>query len=277
MKFQNRLKNFFIYLILFGLGTTFILPLVWMVRSSFMEINQIFLMPPEWIPRPFTVANFKEAVSMAPFLKYTLNTLTILISCMIGILFTSTLAAYGFSRLRWKGRDVVFAVILTSMMLPGAVTLIPQFIGWKTLGFYNTLVPLIVPSFLGGGAFNVFLFRQFFMTIPTELDEAALIDGATHFQIYSKLILPLSKSAMVVVAIFTFMGVWNDFFNPLIYLSDQNKFTLAIGLQQLQGQYVSSWHIIMAASTLVVTPCIIVFLLGQKFILEGIVMTGLKS
>jgi multiple sugar transport system permease protein len=163
------------------------------------------------------------------------------------------------------------------MMLPTVVTLIPQFIGWRALGFYNTFVPLIAPSFLGGGAFNIFLFRQFMMSVPKELDEAAVVDGASYFQIYSKIIMPLSKSAIVVVAIFTFMFHWNDFFNPLIYLSNDKMFTLAIGLQQLQGQYVSAWHVIMAASTIVVLPCLIVFLFGQKYILEGIVMTGMKA
>lgn len=274
---SKRIKKLIIYILLAGLGISFILPLLWMIRSSFMEIGQIFLLPPEWIPKPFTLNNFVEATTMAPFGRYALNTMIILAASTFGAILTATLAAFGFSRVKWKGRDVIFAVILSSMMLPGAVTLIPQFIGWRTLGFYNTLVPLIVPSFLGGGAFNIFLFRQFFMTIPLELDEAAFVDGAAYWKIYYMILLPLSKSALIVVAMFSFMFHWNDFFNPLIYLSDQAKFTLAIGLQQLQGQYVSAWHIIMAASTIVIMPCILVFLLGQKFILEGIVMTGIKA
>lgn len=266
-----------IYIILIGLGITFILPLVWMVRSSFMDISQIFILPPEWIPNPFTLSNYAEAATMAPFALYAMNTLIILVFGMAGTILTGTLAGYGFSRLKWKGREFIFSLILSGMMLPSVVTLIPQFIGWKALGFYNTFVPLIVPSFLGGGAFNIFLFRQFMLSIPMELDEAAVVDGASYLNIYWKIILPLSKSAIVVVAIFTFMYHWNDFFNPLIYLSDDKKFTLAIGLQQLQGQYVSAWHIIMAASTIVVFPCLVVFLLGQKYILEGIVMTGMKA
>lgn len=273
----KRIKNIIVYIILFGLGISFILPLVWMVRSSFMEVGQIFLVPPEWIPNPFTLDNFKEALTMAPFGLYALNTMEIVVLSTFGTLLTATLAAFGFSRLKWKGRDTIFIIILSSMMLPGAVTLIPQFVGWKTLGFYDTLVPLIVPSFLGGGAFNIFLLRQFMMTIPLELDEAAVVDGASNLVIYLKIILPLSKSALIVIALFSFMANWNDFFNPLIYLSDQNKYTLAIGLQQLQGQYVSAWNIIMAASTAVVIPCIVVFMLGQKHILEGVVMTGMKA
>lgn len=277
IKTSKQIKHLIIYIILFGLGISFVLPLFWMIRSSFMEIGQIFIIPPEWIPKPFTLGNFAEAVTMAPFGLYALNTTIILISGTFGTILTATLAAFGFSRLKWKGRDMIFVIILSSMMLPGAVTLIPQFIGWNTLGFYNTLMPLIFPSFLGGGAFNIFLLRQFFMTIPLELDEAAFVDGASYLTIYYKVILPLSKSALIVVAMFSFMYHWNDFFNPLIYLSDQAKFTLAIGLQQLQGQYVSAWHVIMAASTIVIMPCILVFLLGQKFILEGIVMTGIKA
>lgn len=271
------IKKVIIYIMLLGLGLTFILPLVWMIRSSFMNITQIFILPPEWIPNPFTFSNYTEATTMAPFGLYALNTIIVVAFGMLGTILTGTLAGYGFSRLKWKGRDFIFSVILSGMMLPSIVTLIPQFIGWKSLGFYNTFIPLIVPSFLGGGAFNIFLFRQFFMSIPLELDEAAVVDGASHLKIYWKIILPLSKSAMVVVGIFTFMYHWNDFFNPLIYLSDDTKYTLAIGLQQLQGQYVSAWHIIMAASTIVVLPCLVVFMFGQKYILEGIVMTGMKA
>lgn len=274
---KKTIKNIPVYIILCGLGITFILPLVWMIRSSFMDISQIFVLPPEWIPKPFTLNNYVEAATMAPFGLYALNTIIILVFGTFGTILTATMAAFGFSRLKWKGRDFVFSIILSGMMLPGVVTLIPQFIGWKTLGFYNTFIPLIVPSFLGGGAFNIFLFRQFFMSIPAELDEAAVMDGASYLSIYSRIILPLSKSAIVVVTIFSFMFHWNDFFNPLIYLSDDTKYTLAIGLQQLQGQYVSAWHIIMAASTIVVLPCLVVFMFGQKYILEGIVMTGIKS
>jgi len=271
------IKKILIYVILIILGIGFILPLIWMIRSSFMKTSQLFLMPPEWIPNPFSVDSYIEAVTSTPFLRYTINTLTILVLSVIGVLFSASISAFGFSRIRWKGRDFVFTVILTSMMLPSAVTLIPQFMVWYKLGFYNTLVPLIVPAFLGGGAFNIFLFRQFFMGIPKELDEAAIVDGASYLKIYSSIILPLSKSVLLVVALFTFMACWNDFFNPLIYLNDPQKYTLAIGLLQFQGQYTSRWHVIMAASTIVSAPCIIVFLIGQKFLVEGIVMTGLKG
>ena len=277
MKHSVLVGKIIIYSLLIILSIIFILPFIWMFRSSFMQVKQIYRIPTEWIPKPFTIENYVQAFTVTPFLRYAVNTLIIVFANMIGILLASSISAFGFSRLNWKGRNLIFSIILSSMMLPGAVTLIPQFIGWNALGFFNTYVPLILPAYLGGGAFNIFLFKQFFMTLPAEIDEAALVDGASYFRIYWSIILPLSKSVLIVVAIFTFMGLWNDFFNPLIYLLDQDKFTLAIGLQFLRGQYTSAWHVIMAASTIIVIPCIFVFLFGQKFILEGVVMSGLKG
>lgn len=259
------------------LSLLFLLPFVWMLRSSLMDMNKIFVLPPIWIPKPFKFMNYFEAMTIVPFGKYFLNTLTILSLSLIGLLITSVLAAFSFSRIKWKYRDIVFKIILTSMMLPGAVTLIPTFVGWRTLGFYNTFVPLIVPAFLGGGAFNIFLLRQFFMSIPLELDEAAHVDGASYFRILWDIIIPLSRSAIIVVIVFAFMGYWNDFFNPLIYLEDSSKFTLALGLQQFQGSYNNQWHLLMAAATIVIIPEIIVFIFGQKYFIEGISITGLKG
>jgi multiple sugar transport system permease protein len=168
-------------------------------------------------------------------------------------------------------------VILTSMMMPGAVTLIPQFVGWTKLGATNTFLPLIVPAWFGGGAFNVFLLRQFMSTIPKELDEAALVDGAGLFRIYSSIILPLTVPALVVVGLFSFLNGWNDFMGPLIYLNDERLYTLALGLQTFKGMYNAQWHLMMAATTIVLLPAIAVFFLGQKYFVEGIVMTGLKG
>lgn len=276
-RFGSRIGKIFVYVLLIGLSISFILPFIWMLRSSFMKIKQIFVMPPEWIPNPFTLDGYIEAFSMTPFLQYAGNTLTILIFGTIGTIITAAMAAYGFSRIKWKGRDLLFSLILTSMMLPSAVTLIPQFIGWRSVGLYNTFGPLIIPGWLGGGAFNIFLLRQFFLTVPKEIDEAATIDGASHFQIFVKLMLPLCSSALVVVGVFSFMGYWNDFFGPLIYLSSDEKYTLALGLQQLIGQYTSKWNVLMAASTMVILPCVIVFIFGQKSLIEGIATTGLKG
>lgn len=277
MKKANFISKTVIYIILGLLSITFILPFVWMIRSSLMELAQIFVMPPEWIPKPFKFENYIHALTIVPFGQYLKNTMIILVLGMFGTLLTSTLCAYSFSRLRWKGRDFWFKLILSSMMLPGAVTLIPQFLGWKALGLVGTFGPLIIPAYFGGGAFNIFLLRQFYMSIPLELDEAAIVDGASYLRIYSSIILPLSRSAVIVIAIFSFMFYWNDFMGPLIYLTNEANYTLAIGLQMFQGAYNTRWEELMAASTAVIFPCVIVFLLGQKYFLEGITMSGLKG
>lgn len=255
----------------------FLLPFIWMLRSSLTELSQIFETPPRWIPDPFRWENYRDAVTFVPFGTYFFNTFVVVAGCLCGILMTSSLAAFSFSRIPWPGRNIVFGMLLSSMMLPGAVTLIPTFIGWKTLGFYNTFVPLIVPSWLGGGAYNIFLLRQFYMGIPKALDEAAYVDGAGYLRIYWNVVLPLSRPALIVVGLFAFLFHWNDFFGPLIYLKDNHLYTLALGLQQFQGTYSSEWGLLMAASTLVVMPCVIIFMIGQKSFIQGIALTGMKG
>nr|WP_245583154.1 carbohydrate ABC transporter permease [Paenibacillus daejeonensis] len=252
-------------------------PFVWLIRSSLMDLSQIFTMPPEWLPRPFQWGNFKKALTILPFGTYFLNTTIIVMGTLAGTVLTSTIAAFGFSRIQWKGRDLIFGILLSSMMLPAAVTLIPSFLGWQMLGFYDTYYPLIAPAFFGGGMFNIFLLRQFYLTIPRDFDEAAVVDGAGYFTIYFRIILPLSRSAVIVVALFTFLATWNDFMGPLIYLKSDSLFTLALGLQMFQGTYTAQWDLLMAASTAVVLPCVIVFLIGQRYFLEGITLTGLKG
>lgn len=277
---MNRKKNInmaITYLLLIVGSACCLLPLVWLIRSSVMSTGQIFAVPPEWIPKPFRFDNYKEALTQLPFGRYFINTIIITVGNLAGVLITSSLCAYSFARLKWPGRNKVFALLIASMLLPGAVTIIPTFIGWRIIGGIDTFYPLIVPAWFGGGAFNIFLLRQFYMGLPKELDEAALVDGANHFKIFTKIILPLSKPPMIVVGLFTFMGTWNDFFNPLIYLSSDNKFTVALGLQAFQSTYSTNWNYIMAASTVIVMPVIIVFLIGQKYFIEGIATTGLKG
>jgi len=274
---QSKLALAAGYAALTLISILFTVPFVWLLRSSLMDLSQIFSMPPEWIPRPFQWDNFGRALTALPFDVFFRNTMIIVVSVLIGTVLTSSIAAYGFARIAWKGRDTVFAILMTSMMLPFAVTMIPSFLGWKLLGFYDTLYPLIVPSYFGGGMFNIFLIRQFYLTIPRDFDEAAFVDGASHFQIYSKIILPLSRSALIVVALFSFLGSWNDFMGPLIYLKSDKLFTLALGLQMFQGTYTAQWDLLMAASAMVVLPCVIVFLIGQRYFLEGITLTGLKG
>jgi multiple sugar transport system permease protein len=277
MKRKRKLIDWLVYLALL-LGCLFyILPIFWMVRSSLMPMSKIFKMPPIWIPNPPEFSNYTDALKILPFDRYLANTLIILLPVMAGTLFSSSISAYAFSRVDWPGRDIWFHAILMGMMLPYAVTLIPTFLGWRLLGAYGTYFPLIIPSWFGGGAFNIFLLRQFYMTIPRELDEAAYVDGAGHMTIYLQILLPLIKSALIVVGLFTFINVWNDFLGPLVYIKLEKQFTLALGLQQFVGQYTAQWHLLMAAATVVTLPTALIYLIGQRYFIEGITLTGLKG
>ena len=277
MKSKKKISKSIIYIILLFISFVCLVPFYWMIRSSLMDMSQIFTMPPIWIPKPIKFSNYKEALTMLPSGRYFLNTLFVVVFTVLGTVITSSLCAYSFSRIEWKGRDTVFGILLTAMMIPFAVTLIPTFIGWQKLGVVNSYAPLIVPAWFGGGVFNVFLLRQFFRTIPKELDEAARIDGAGHFTIYSKIIIPLSKPSLIVVSLFSFMGSWNDFLGPLVYLNDGDKFTLSLGLMQFQGMYSAQWQYMMAAATVVLVPIVIIFFIGQKYFIEGISMSGMKG
>lgn len=276
---RKRIKPGRVLLYLFlAFGTLVCLfPFYWMIRSSFMDIGQIFVMPPIMIPDPIVTTNYGEALEVMPYFKYLVNTLIVVISNVCGSILAASICAFSFSRLRWPGRDKVFMVILTSLMMPGIVTMIPTFVMWSKLGLTNSLVPLSVPIWFGGSVYNVFLFRQFFLGIPRELDEAAYVDGASFFKVYRSIIMPLSKSVMVVVGIFSFLNSWNDFMGPLIYLNEESKYTLSLGLQLFQGSYGAQWQLLMAASLLVLFPAMLVFFFGQKHILEGIATTGIKG
>lgn len=264
--------------ILLIMGSFFcLIPLAWMLRSSLMSSAEIFEMPPKWIPTPPRWSNYQQALTVLPFARYFFNTIVIVVLVVAGSVFTSSLCAYGLARIRWKGRRIVFACIISSMMLPFSVTLIPTFIGWKIIGITNSIIPLVIPAWFGGGAFYIFLLRQFYLGIPYDLDESARIDGANHFQIFTKIIFPITHPAVVVVGLFAFLNTWNDFLGPLVYLNDENKYTLALGLQLFNGMYKAEWHLLMAASCVVLAPVIIVFLFGQKYFIEGITMTGIKG
>jgi multiple sugar transport system permease protein len=272
------IKRTLFYLLIGTLAFVCVIPLYWMVRSAFMKNTDIYIMDPFifW-PKKMLWKNFVDAWKSAPFARYAANTMIIVVSNIFGTLLTSSMAAYAFSRVKWKGRSFCFAMILTTMMLPGAVTIVPQFLIWRNLDLVDTYLPLILPAFFGGGAFNIFLLRQFFLAIPRDLDEAAEIDGAGKLRIFLQIILPLSKSALIVVALFSFLGNWNDFFGPIIYLNSKEKFTLAVGLLQFKGDYSTKWNLLMAASTIVVTPCILIYLIGQRYLIEGISLTGMKA
>ncbi|AZN43119.1 carbohydrate ABC transporter permease [Paenibacillus albus] len=266
-----------VYTLLIALSIMCLIPFVWMVRSSLMQIGQIFSMPPVWIPKPFVFHNYTEAFSLARFDRFFLNTMIIVVLSTLGTVITSSLCAYSFSRVHWRGRDLIFGIILTSMMLPSVITLIPTFIGWQYFHAIDTYAPLIIPAWFGGGAYNIFLIRQFCQTIPVELDEAARVDGASHLTIFTRVIVPLVVPALVVVTLFSFLGNWNDFMGPLVYLNSESKFTLSLGLMFFKGTYTARWDLMMAASTVVVLPVLVVYMLGQRYFIEGIALTGVKG
>lgn len=253
-----------------------LIPFVWMLTSSFKDPKFIFADPIQWIPDPWLWSNYSKAFERLPFALYTWNTIQITGLSLIGQLISSSLVAFGFARMRFPGRDVLFVVLLSTMMLPAQVTMIPVFKIFATLGWYDTFLPLIVPSYFGA-PFFVFLLRQYLMTIPHEMDEAARIDGASTWQVYRRVLLPQMKPALATVAIFAFMGSWNDFLGPLIYIDSPAKRTLALGLYAFQGQYAVDWNYLMAASTVVMLPLLIIFIIGQKYFIQGVVVSGVKG
>ena len=262
------------------LGGLFLIPFLWMISVSLQDAQGMFAQPFRWIPDRLRWENYAGALSAVPFGRYLFNT-TVITGSVLGLtLFSCTLVAYGFSRLRFPGRDMLFAVCISTMMLPGQVTMIPLYMAYARLGWVDTYLPLIVPS-LFGSPFYIFLLRQFFLTIPREYDEAALLDGAGRLRIYWSIVLPLARPAVATVALFCFIGTWNDFFGPLIYLNSPEKATLTLGLNMLKSQVIGSgsvqWHILMAASVLVMLPNILVFFIAQKQFIRGIQIGGLRG
>jgi multiple sugar transport system permease protein len=265
--------------------TVAILPFFWMVSTSLKTLEATMAFPPQFLPRHFEWRNYVEVFrsEKASFLLWTRNTLIIAALGVTGTTLSSALVAYGFAKLRFVGRGVLFTLMLSTMMVPFPVTMVPLFTLFKWLGSHTgmawlgTFKPLWVPAFFGS-AFNIFLLRQFFLTIPTELSEAARIDGCSELGIFCRIILPLSRPALAVVALFAFMAIWNDFLGPLVYLQRPEQFTLALGLQNFQSKAGgTSWHLLMAASTLVVLPSILLFFLAQKTFIQGIATTGTKG
>lgn len=275
---SKKLLNVAVFLVLVLLGIAFLAPFAWMVSTSLKLLNETMTLPPRWLPDTIQWRNYPDAIhAMGYFWRYAGNSLFLCIMTVTGTVTSSALAAYGFSRIDWKGRDKVFLVLLATMMIPYPVIMVPVFSLFKHLGWIGTFRPLWVPSFFAG-AFNVFLLRQFFLGLPKDISEAARIDGCSELQIFLRVILPLCKPALLVVALFQFMATWNDFLGPLIYLTEQKDFTLALGLQSFQSQQGgTAWHHLMAASTLIVLPVIILFFLAQRTFIEGIAATGAKN
>jgi ABC-type glycerol-3-phosphate transport system permease component len=253
------------------------LPFIWLVSSSLKEERQIFQFPPSWIPNPVRWENYTDALTYKPFNIYLMNTMIIVVLNMIAIVGSASLCAYGFAPIKFPGRDFWFSIVLATMMVPYFVLMIPQFIIFSRLGWVDTFLPLTVPFFFGGGAFNIFLLRQFFRTLPNELSDAARIDGCNELQIYARIIMPLAKPALATVAIFTFLFSWNDFIGPLLYLSSPEHFTVAIGLATFRSVMRTRWDLLMAASTAMIIPVVLLFFFAQRYFIQGIVMSGLKG
>lgn len=276
-KTQKSLATVGAYALLISGVFVVMIPFLWMLSTSLKSLEDVWMLPPQWIPNPVRWDNYSKAFQVMPFFRYTLNTLLITVTCIVGTLFSASLVAYGFSRLKFPGRDALFFVLLATMMIPGQVTLIPTFILFKYLGWIDTFYPLTVPCFFGGGAFAVFLLRQFFMNLPVELDEAAKLDGCGPLTIYWRILLPLTKPALGSLAIFVFMGTWNDFMGPLIYLNSMSKRTIALGLNAFLGQYGGDWQLMMAAAVIFLLPCLVLFFMAQKAFIQGIVVSGSKG
>ncbi len=270
-------KNIAVYFLLALFALFFILPFLWIISTSLKGDTQIFTIPPVWIPDELHWENYSKVFDRMPFLIYLKNSVFISAVTIIGTLISSSLVAYAFGCLNWPGRNGLFIFVIATMMLPLQVTMIPLFVLFKELGWLNTFKPLTIPAFFGGGAFNIFLLRQFFLTIPKDLLDSARIDGCSELRIYWNIVLPLAKPALATVAILTFMFSWNDFMGPLIYLSDKMKGTLALGLGMFVGQYVTEWSVLMAASLLMMLPMILIFFFFQKYFIQGFTMSGLKE
>lgn len=258
-------------------GLICMIPLFWMIRSSLMDLGEIYVQPPLlWSPQP-KWENYQEIFfSQFRFFHYAGNTMKIVLPVWIGTVTTSAISAYGFARFEFPLKKLWFTIILGTMMLPGAVTLIPGFMIWKYLGLINTYYPLIIPSFFGGGAFNIFLMRQFIMGIPRSLDESAAIEGAGYVRIFFTILAPLLRPVFIVVSLFTILGTWNDFLGPLILLYDPKKYTLALSLQVFSSAYGSNFGVVMAGATVTTLPAILLFVLGQKYFVNGMVLSGIK-
>ena len=278
IRIRQTASRFLIHLTLAGGGALMLVPFFWLLSSSLKAPHEIFVFPPKWIPDPIRWSNYREVFEVVSVMRYAANTMTITIFSTMGVILSSSMAAYSFARLRFKGRDIMFGLILSTVMLPYVVTMIPVYILFSRLGWIGTFLPLIVPDWFGG-PITIFLLRQFFRTIPLELEDAARIDGASRPRIFAQIILPLARSALTVVLVLSLLHNWNDFLTPLIYLHKRDLFTLALGLNALQYfEGGLDWtHYVMALATLMVLPVIIVYFLAQRAFVEGIVLTGLKG
>ncbi|MDD6143963.1 MAG: carbohydrate ABC transporter permease [bacterium] len=275
-RFFQGVELTILYVILITMALCFIVPFFWLVSSSFKYPYELFEVPVRWIPRTIQFENYQKMFTMIPFFQYLWNTVKIVIWNVIGSLISCSLVAYGFSRLKWPGRDKVFVLVLITMILPFQVTMIPQFLMFQKLGWVGTPLPLTVTAFFGN-PFYIFLLKQFFSGLPEELSQAARIDGAGEFRIFWQVCIPLARPAMTTVAIFSFMRCWNDYIGPLLYLTNNKEYTLSIGVQLIRSTLDPKWAELMAAGVVMVTPVLVIFFLMQKYFIQGISMSGIKG
>jgi multiple sugar transport system permease protein len=273
---QDKINKTIVFLILSILAIGYIFPFYFSIITSLKTDAQVFLFPPQMYPPTPQWLNYPTATQYIPFWLYMWNTFVICALTVIGTLLSCTLIAYGFSRINFPGRELLFIVYLSTIMLPGQVTMIPLYIFYRQLGWVGTIAPLVVPAFFGN-VFYVFLLRQFFRTIPQEFSDAARIDGAGEIGILINVILPLCKPALFTVGLFSFLAAYQDFLGPLIYLSNQDQFTISLGLKMFQGMYGQQWQLMMAASVLSMAPVVLFYFLTQRTLVQGITMTGLKG
>jgi multiple sugar transport system permease protein len=272
----RKVEKALTYFLLITLSILFLFPFLWLIGTSVKPENEAMAFPPTMLPKEWDLANYKEVFTLVDFGQYYMNSIIVTVCVVIGTVVSSTIVAYGFARIKGRGRNFWFVLLLGTMMLPPQVTMIPVYMIFSKLGWVNTFLPLIVPSFFGS-AYFIFLLRQFFKTIPKELEESAYLDGCGPFGIFWRIIIPLSVPSIITVALLSFMWTWNDFLNPLIYLNDDSKYTLALGILQFKGALLIQWGPMMAASVFIILPLIIIFFVGQKYFVQGIATTGGKG
>ncbi|MFE9275233.1 carbohydrate ABC transporter permease [Paenibacillus glucanolyticus] len=271
-----RMSTVVLHIVLIIGACIMALPFVWMVLSSLKDLSQVFVVPPKWIPDPFIWSNYKDSLTALPFGRAYFNSFYINMIVVLSQLVTCSMAAYAFAKITFLFREPLFILFLATMMVPGQVTIIPLYLIMKNIGWLDTHLAIVVPSALLN-AFGVFLLRQFFRGIPKEMEEAAIVDGANRWTIYARIMLPLIKPALSALGIFTFLGMWNNFFNPLIFLSSTDKFTVPMMLNLYRGMYSTDWTLMMAGASIALIPVLIVYIIGQKYIIEGVTLSGIKG
>lgn len=272
----EQVEQLVLYLVLAFVAAWFVVPFLWMFLAAFKTNSELFRIPMKWLPDRFQVDNFKGVFTQIPFFLYLKNTVIIVFFNIIGSVVSSSIVAYGFSRLRWRFREQVFGIVLVTMILPYQVTMIPLFIMFQKIGWIGTFLPLTVTCFFGN-PFYIFLIRQFFLGIPIELSDAAKVDGASEFRIYWQIMLPLSRPVLISVAVFAFLRTWNDYVGPLVFLSNKNLYTLSLAAQMLRSNLDPNWDLLMALGVLMVLPVLIIFFTLQKYFIQGISMSGIKG